>query len=43
MPNQTNSGLAGMSDTAVRKAYARWAPVYDITFGALWMLAAARR
>ena len=35
MPDQTNSGLVGMSDTAVRKAYARWAPVYDHTFGVI--------
>jgi len=28
-----NGSLAEMDEQAIRKAYARWAPVYDLTFG----------
>ena len=33
MNGSSNGALASMDEEAIRKAYARWAPVYDLTFG----------
>ncbi len=33
MNGASNGSLANMDEQAIRKAYARWAPVYDLTFG----------
>lgn len=35
MQNGQNRKLAQMEETDVRSAYRRWAPVYDMTFGAI--------